>query len=280
MSWFYRDGDKEVGPLGKAEMQEAVRAGQITDDTLVRGERSSQWKTLRQMRDEARVRSAGGRQASGGAAEVGDDPQRDSVAPAGVVCAECGQSFAEDDVINYKGHNICASCKPLFIQKLKEGARLPKAVVYAGFWIRFGAKLIDYFILSMINAVFSTVMGIVVGFTGSGLSTNMEAAAATPEFNGVYLATFIITMILQIALPIFYATFFVGKYAATLGKMACGLKIVTAEVEKVSYARAFGRYFAEIISAIILMIGYVMAAFDDEKRALHDRICSTRVIKK
>jgi uncharacterized RDD family membrane protein YckC len=32
------------------------------------------------------------------------------------------------------------------------------------------------------------------------------------------------------------------------------------------------------ISAFILMIGYIMAAFDSEKRALHDRICETRVI--
>ncbi|HET6371045.1 MAG TPA: RDD family protein, partial [Nitrospiria bacterium] len=43
---------------------------------------------------------------------------------------------------------------------------------------------------------------------------------------------------------------------------------------------ACGRYFAEILSGIILCIGYIMAAFDDEKRALHDRICGTRVIKK
>jgi uncharacterized RDD family membrane protein YckC len=39
-----------------------------------------------------------------------------------------------------------------------------------------------------------------------------------------------------------------------------------------------GRYFAQWISAIILAIGYIMAAFDDQKRALHDRICETRVI--
>jgi uncharacterized RDD family membrane protein YckC len=35
-----------------------------------------------------------------------------------------------------------------------------------------------------------------------------------------------------------------------------------------------------MLSAILLGIGYLMIAFDDEKRALHDRICDTRVIKK
>jgi uncharacterized RDD family membrane protein YckC len=39
-----------------------------------------------------------------------------------------------------------------------------------------------------------------------------------------------------------------------------------------------GRHFAKILSGIILYIGYLMAFWDDEKRALHDRICSTRVI--
>ncbi len=62
--------------------------------------------------------------------------------------------------------------------------------------------------------------------------------------------------------------------------MALGLKVITADGDKVSYLKAFGRYFAEIVSGIILCIGYIMAAFDDEKRTLHDRICNTRVVKK
>ena len=62
--------------------------------------------------------------------------------------------------------------------------------------------------------------------------------------------------------------------------MACQIKVVSDEGEPITYMRALGRHFAEMLSALILMIGYIMAAFDDEKRALHDRICSTRVIRK
>jgi uncharacterized RDD family membrane protein YckC len=43
--------------------------------------------------------------------------------------------------------------------------------------------------------------------------------------------------------------------------------------------RAVGRYFAKILSGIILLIGYIMAGFDGEKRALHDMICDTRVVR-
>jgi uncharacterized RDD family membrane protein YckC len=62
--------------------------------------------------------------------------------------------------------------------------------------------------------------------------------------------------------------------------MACGLRVVRPDGEKISYARACGRTFAEVVSSLILMIGYLMVIFDDEKRALHDRICDTRVVKK
>jgi len=47
----------------------------------------------------------------------------------------------------------------------------------------------------------------------------------------------------------------------------------------VSYGRAAGRYFAKMLSGIIMGIGYIMAGFDSQKRALHDMICDTRVIK-
>jgi uncharacterized RDD family membrane protein YckC len=77
-----------------------------------------------------------------------------------------------------------------------------------------------------------------------------------------------------------YETFFIGKYGATPGKMACKIKVVTADGGKVSYLLAFGRYFAKVLSSLTCLIGYIMAAFDDEKRALHDRICNTRVVFK
>jgi uncharacterized RDD family membrane protein YckC len=62
--------------------------------------------------------------------------------------------------------------------------------------------------------------------------------------------------------------------------MAVHIHVVTPEGGKVSYARATGRFFAEMLSGLICDIGYVIAAFDREKRALHDHICNTRVVKK
>ena len=73
---------------------------------------------------------------------------------------------------------------------------------------------------------------------------------------------------------------FIGRYGATLGKMALGLRVVTSEGAPVTYARALGRYFAKLLSAFLCGIGYLLAAFDEQKRALHDRICDTRVVRR
>jgi uncharacterized RDD family membrane protein YckC len=83
---------------------------------------------------------------------------------------------------------------------------------------------------------------------------------------------------ISILIGLAYEVYFLTSKGATPGKMACGLKVVTAEGGPITTPRAVGRHFAQILSAIILFIGYIMAAFDEQKRALHDRICDTRVI--
>ncbi len=59
-----------------------------------------------------------------------------------------------------------------------------------------------------------------------------------------------------------------------------GLKVIRSDGSPISYWRAFGRYLGTQLSSLTLMIGYIIAAFDDEKRALHDHICDTRVVRK
>jgi uncharacterized RDD family membrane protein YckC len=60
--------------------------------------------------------------------------------------------------------------------------------------------------------------------------------------------------------------------------MALGLKVTTANGGPISVGLAAGRYFAKILSWITFCIGFIIAGFDSEKRALHDHICGTRVV--
>lgn len=126
------------------------------------------------------------------------------------------------------------------------------------------ARFIDGILLQAVQLVF----GLVVGFTAGAVKSDGATTAL-----GVSLFVF------GMAVAIGYETIMVGKYGATLGKMAVGLKIVRADGGRVSMGLAAGRHFAQLLSAMILGIGYIMAAFDKEKRTLHDHICSTRVIK-
>jgi len=65
----------------------------------------------------------------------------------------------------------------------------------------------------------------------------------------------------------------------TLGKVVLGLKVVDYNNQRISFARATGRYFSKFISAAILMIGFIMIAFTAKKQGLHDMIAGTLVIK-
>lgn len=75
-----------------------------------------------------------------------------------------------------------------------------------------------------------------------------------------------------------YEIFLIGKYGATWGKMTMKVKVVKPDGSPISYGQSIGRYFAKMLSSITLLIGYLMAFWDPERRALHDRLCTTRVI--
>jgi uncharacterized RDD family membrane protein YckC len=110
----------------------------------------------------------------------------------------------------------------------------------------------------------------------SGLSLG-QAAGIEPAAS---VALPLILAMVQIFMGLTYEVFMIGKFGATLGKMACKIMVVTPGGGQVSYLRALGRYFGKLLSSMICLLGYIIAAFDDQKRALHDRICDTRVVMK
>jgi uncharacterized RDD family membrane protein YckC len=274
MRWYYAEGKRKVGPMTEIEIDQLALEGKITPDTLVWNEKTLRWKPYRALKDDDIDNQT--------SKETGPDT-RTAIPENGVpveqldtqvepVCDECGRSFPVDEMVSYGESMICATCKPLFFQKLKEGSLLP-AMRYAGFWIRVAAKIIDGIVLWLVNMIFSLVAGFAITMLFFG---STEKDALHPGVFIVYGFLYIV----QIAFHAAYDTYFVGKYAATPGKMVCGIRIVTADGDKLTYLRAFARHFAEFLSGIILGIGYIMVAFDREKRALHDHICNTRVIKK
>jgi uncharacterized RDD family membrane protein YckC len=252
MNLYYAKGDQQVGPIGKAELQTLIKAKQLNARTLVWQPGMENWQQLGVF-----IRSRTGQVQPAPSPTAGVKQSR---------CSECGLRFAEDEMIQFQHSWVCAACKPLFVQKIKEGVTVAGAMNYAGFWIRFGAFGIDALILGIANFLLFIPLGILT--------------PASEENPFVFLSFMPLLVLFQYAIPAVYDTWFVGKYGATPGKMACNLKVVVEDSSRMTYLRALGRHFAKWLSSMILAIGFIMAAFDDQKRTLHDRICETRVVRK
>ncbi len=68
-----------------------------------------------------------------------------------------------------------------------------------------------------------------------------------------------------------------SSYQATLGKMILGMKVSDLYGNRISFARATGRHFAKILSAMILCIGFIMVGLTERKQGLHDLVAGTLV---
>jgi len=250
MQWYYADNGKQVGPVSEAEFQGLVKSGVIQAQTLVWAAGMAGWV------------------AYGSLTPAAPAPQGAVGGADGGVCCECGKHFPQDELLSYEGSFVCAGCKPVFFQRVQEGAIVPGTMRFAGFWIRFLAKFIDGIVVGVVNMVIS------MAFTF--LAMRSMTSGSIGGTIGIQVVAWFIQMIIQGS----YYVYFHGKFGATPGKMACKIKVIRADGSAITYGRAFGRFFGDMLSGIILCIGYIMAGTDDEKRALHDRLCDTRVIYK
>jgi uncharacterized RDD family membrane protein YckC len=158
---------------------------------------------------------------------------------------------------------------------------LPLVSGYGGFWIRFVARLIDWLILWTVGAMVNLATGVsAIGF--GGLSGLFHGGDFDPSEIVHLLAVGFFAVMVKILLTAIYEVAFLTRMGATPGKLALGLKVVKAGGAPISLARAIGRYFAYWVSCLtapLLWVGFWIAGIDAQKRALHDFICDTRVVR-
>lgn len=283
MVWYYvKDGARQ-GPVEEAEFSRLVAQSIVRPDTLVWSEGMPDWSPY-----SAVVPAAPPAPAVDPivpmAAEVRAEPQSAIAevvpvqqeiepyaaapvpAPAStqVYCSQCGQPYRSEEMIRFGSTAVCANCKDVYAQRLRETGQVAGARVYGGFWIRFVAVLIDGIALWIVNFAIQ-------------IATGMRATA-TRDLASM-MGTMGLNFLISISISLFYEAFFLVQYGATPGKMIFSLKVITPDGGGISWGRAVGRYFAKWLSGITLCIGYIMAAFDVEKRALHDYIAGTRVVR-
>jgi uncharacterized RDD family membrane protein YckC len=251
MEWYYVDAGQQAGPITETQLSELVAAGKVRADTLVWRQGLAEWVPH-------------------GNARTANPALAATLAEKQVVCSECKQIVAHDQALQYGATWVCAACKPIFVQKLKEGTVefSSTGIEFGGFWMRFLAKMLDGIIQTICLLI---PMVLLMVFVMNAIAQNNSQST--------FIMIQVIYQVVALAVGITYNTVFLGKWGATPGKMVCGLKVVKAGGTPISYKRAFGRAWAEYLNMFTLGIGYIIAAFDLEKRSLHDHICNTRVIR-
>lgn len=174
-------------------------------------------------------------------------------------CTKCGTALPSDA-------QFCASCGArvaLSASGSWDALTMPvpgsftRDFIYAGFWLRAVASIIDSII---VNVVIGVVSALVASAEDGGI-------ALTGSLN--LFGNWLYCAILE-----------AGPWQGTVGKKVLGLIVVDDRGNPISFGRATGRYFGKIVSALILMIGFFMAGFTVRKQALHDIMAGTLVVKR
>lgn len=258
MSWYYIREREQVGPLSDNDLSAAIQAGELSDSTLVWREGLEDWVPLGQVRS--------GEQLPASPAE-----QEFPAPPEGPMawCSECGQPRPESETLQYGNSRVCAECKPRFLQRLREGGRFGEGLQYAGVGIRALALIIDVVLLSI-------VIGLVLAVATMALEGNAQAIAGNLW----------VSVGLIVGLSAF-EIFMLFRYGGTPGKLVLRLRVVDENGGPLSLRQATIRSIWSTVLTGIPMFGWpfyvaesLSAAFDAERRALHDRVCQTRVVRK
>jgi len=165
-------------------------------------------------------------------------------------CPTCGESIAKPPESNAGGSGSAAKPQP--------------RVVYAGFWIRALALGFDFLILCLVLAPIFEPIFRENHIGGSPRDVLQFYASGTRQATALVL-------LLHLILWLYFASFESSPWQATPGKKLFKIAVTDLNGQRITFARASGRYFASYLSQIFL-IGYLMVAFTRRKQGLHDML--------
>jgi uncharacterized RDD family membrane protein YckC len=128
----------------------------------------------------------------------------------------------------------------------------------AGFWIRFGAYLLDGIILGIPFVILIVI-------------------AAAADSGALLAIVYLLYLIASIAYPVYFEG---GPTGATPGKRICKIRVYDFRggAAQIGYGRAFIRWLMKIVSGIPLYLGYLWMLWDREKQTWQDKVAGTVVV--
>lgn len=277
--WHYADRNhNRQGPVESAVLARLFREGRLQLDSLVWRDGLANWQPLGDFAAELGLLEDA--PASSAATE---EPGALSLEPmettpsGGNSAADFGRAVFTAREPSHAGQSHYASpdspyAAPRATLTSAHRVHADGEVVYAGFWKRAAACLIDSLVLgiggAIIGGVIGAMMGAIIGINGG-------------SDGGAVVLIQVVNFLVGLAIgATYYGWFHASTSQATLGKMAVGIKVVRGNGEPISFPRGVGRYFATLLSTLILYIGFLMAAFTQRKQALHDMVSDTLVVDK
>ena len=247
MQWYYAIGGERFGPVTHSELERLVQAATIVADTLIWRQGMNEWQTLAAVRAVNPALIAERRHATPPALEM---PEADIVPRLPAANSVTGQIST------------------------------PEPLVYASFWPRVGAYLVDFFIWWMVWQIFVGIVGTVYFPAAMAIAEHGPGYQPKPEELMVLVRFLGAACVIGLVWSIIYDAIFLLRFGATPGKLIFGLRVVQADGSPLSFMRIVARCMAKALTGLTLGIGFLVVAFDEHKRGLHDFICNTRVVKK
>ncbi|MBV8194199.1 MAG: RDD family protein [Candidatus Dormibacteraeota bacterium] len=157
-------------------------------------------------------------------------------------------------------------------------------LLYAGFWIRFLAYVVDGIITTIpLWIVFFALLAPSFGNISCTTVPSPTGFGGTTTCTGLeFLSWFIpLSLLAGLLVPGAYFTFLWSHGGQSLGQKLCGLHVVDAGTGGgISTGRALGRFIGFLVSAYVVYIGLIWAAFDARKQGWHDKMASTFVVRR
>jgi uncharacterized RDD family membrane protein YckC len=156
--------------------------------------------------------------------------------------------------------------------------------MYASFGRRFVALILDIIIVGVVQSFVIVPVLAVLGLSlvpdiqnASNMDDPTQAIGMAAKIMGAIGTLWIFSACISF---FYFSLLESSKFQGTIGKMAMGIVVTDMEGNRISFGKAALRAIGRYVSYVILLIGFIMAAFTDKKQALHDMIASTLVIKK
>lgn len=255
--WYYSDYDRNRhGPVEASDLAELHGSGQLLPATLVWKEGWAQWKPWSEAIGEV-IPGAGrpAEQTANFATARGDAP------------ASAGHLYAVAEARS-------PYAPPVASVDMSQAVVHGGEVVYAGFRKRLAAYAIDSFLVGIaFYAVF--MVALIAGGVGMGGLMNMSDATLAPGF-------LLVMGLAYLSYPLISGLYYVlmesSGHQATLGKLAVGIKVTDSAGRQLSRGSALARWASHLLNYLTLYIGYLMIAFTDRKRGLHDMVVDSLVV--